>query len=1581
MSGPNLSLGVSVSGLEQLNALRSAVAQVKADFAGLQAAAGNLQSLDRVSKAATETGDGLGALSGDIKNLTSAIGMMARDMKVSLASINTAMAESAANLNKQLDAQVQKSRSTSSAILANARYAAMSARTQSGTVVRARAQLDYGVEEESVTKKLGEQAVAAAKAAESLQALRDAHFSSAAAATKDASAHALLSKQANDAIAAVERVNARQARVTNRTLKGAAGSEAQTRLLLGTNLSDQGQLASLGSYYADLIAQQKAGTAALDREYQASIAKLDKSVAAVMKAATQPAYTNAGPAWWNHVLDQQAAAQAKLDKAYAASIVKLESQVTKVMRAATQPAYTPAGPAWWDKVIADQETAAAKLQAANARFASLSERGQARAVISARAALDNGVSESLVAGRLGESALASAKAAASLEILKQAHYGSAAAGAANSSVLSVFAKNANDAHSAARGLASGFNAMWLTWGNLAPLLAGAAMSNAVVQTGKVGSQVSYQLEFVKQLNDESAGTIQAVREQIRDLSKDSLFTLEQSTKGLTSLVQAGLSAAEAMQVLPHVMNLATVGEMDLQSAGEGLIGIMNAFGIPMEKAAATADKFGKAQQLAQVSVQDYIEAMKYASTVAGQYNQNIDNSFAAITLLGQINIKGTSAGTSYRNFLKDIYDATPKAKRAMDELGVAAFDAAGKQRPFIEVMADLKKATDPLTEESRLKALGQIFSERGGKAAVALLSDYTGEFQRLLETIGQSEGYNQRVADALKNQVGPSFAQAWNTMKASMDEVFQSYEKNYSSVAANLKAAFGSEEFKASLSGLIATVGSLTTFLIEHHRTILLVAEAYVAWKGASLVVDLLQGVGKALVFTTMNARLMASAVSQGSSALAVMTGTTAGATLAQTGQAAAMAAGGLAGAAAQAGTLATRMPMLASLLGALVNPITGVIAALGLAGYAFYEMYQTSSDASGKLAGKIVSDNQLVIGSLDQVISKERERQNLLARGGSMAFENEIGQIDSAYAAEKSRFEQSRTEAARLRAQGQTAQAGMFDSAARESFDRMYDLNQGRGKLISARSEMDRAREQREAEAASKATARARAVAAAGGGDETFSGKAPGGGKGKSSFRLDSAEISAVQTDYKNQEKILKDAFDQQRKLIDDQKKYRIITETEAAAELDSLTRRSYEAQLSLLRDNEQARIETAARATDAAAKVRANADVKTAQSQRIQLEQERANWLERAEIARAGSLNVIQKETQDFLEKANLEQDEYRKKLTRDIELALLSESSATARAARYDAEKKYNDEIIRQKVKLVELEQAWLAAINRGDGAGAANIMGEIAQRQLSLSETESDKARVPALAESAVNQAEQVRRSWEFGAVTGVQRYVDESTNAAKNIQSVMSTTFNGLTDAVADFAVSGKLSFGDFAKSVVAQLAKVQAAAALSGLLQMGVQLAGSFLGNVGTAQTYGTNVGSQQTAMLAAQDAGFADGGYTGDGGKYDIAGLVHRGEWVVDAKTTAKPGIKELLASLPGYADGGYVGGGYYPAATASSPGPRVTVNLHNAPAGTEVQQREEPDGSLSLDVLYGLIDQRVARNMSGQGGYAWRMRNGQVA
>ena len=72
--------------------------------------------------------------------------------------------------------------------------------------------------------------------------------------------------------------------------------------------------------------------------------------------------------------------------------------------------------------------------------------------------------------------------------------------------------------------------------------------------------------------------------------------------------------------------------------------------------------------------------------------------------------------------------------------------------------------------------------------------------------------------------------------------------------------------------------------------------------------------------------------------------------------------------------------------------------------------------------------------------------------------------------------------------------------------------------------------------------------------------------------------------------------------------------------------------------------------------------------------------------------------------------------------------------------------------------------------------------------------------------------------------------------------------------------------------------------------------------------TFASSYGSSS----AGNFSGFSEGGYTGDGAKYDPAGIVHKGEFVVKKSVVDNPGVRPFLEGLnKGYASGGYVGGG----------------------------------------------------------------------
>lgn len=80
--------------------------------------------------------------------------------------------------------------------------------------------------------------------------------------------------------------------------------------------------------------------------------------------------------------------------------------------------------------------------------------------------------------------------------------------------------------------------------------------------------------------------------------------------------------------------------------------------------------------------------------------------------------------------------------------------------------------------------------------------------------------------------------------------------------------------------------------------------------------------------------------------------------------------------------------------------------------------------------------------------------------------------------------------------------------------------------------------------------------------------------------------------------------------------------------------------------------------------------------------------------------------------------------------------------------------------------------------------------------------------------------------------------------------------------------------------------------------------------------------GASSAAPAGGNAVGFSEGGYTGNGGRLEVAGVVHRGEYVVPQPEMRDPEVAAMVGSieakrrsrtsknsLPGFAEGGYTG------------------------------------------------------------------------
>ena len=198
--------------------------------------------------------------------------------------------------------------------------------------------------------------------------------------------------------------------------------------------------------------------------------------------------------------------------------------------------------------------------------------------------------------------------------------------------------------------------------------------------------------------------------------------------------------------------------------------------------------------------------------------------------------------------------------------------------------------------------------------------------------------------------------------------------------------------------------------------------------------------------------------------------------------------------------------------------------------------------------------------------------------------------------------------------------------------------------------------------------------------------------------------------------------------------------------------------------------------------------------------------------------------------------------------------------------------------------------------------------------------------------AIIQAESEKRKSNpiAGIKDGINQIQDSFGDMAANMSQVTQNAFNGMADALTDFVMTGKADFRSLAQSILRDLSSM--------IIKM-------MIFNSLKAAFGGTEVGKFFGFSGGGYVGGYASGGYTGDGGKYQPAGVVHRGEYVITKEATSRLGIGFLnhLNYGRGYANGGSVGSipstGYKPMAGGSI---SVKVINNGEPVNASVEQRK---------------------------------------
>jgi lambda family phage tail tape measure protein len=221
-----------------------------------------------------------------------------------------------------------------------------------------------------------------------------------------------------------------------------------------------------------------------------------------------------------------------------------------------------------------------------------------------------------------------------------------------------------------------------------------------------------------------------------------------------------------------------------------------------------------------------------------------------------------------------------------------------------------------------------------------------------------------------------------------------------------------------------------------------------------------------------------------------------------------------------------------------------------------------------------------------------------------------------------------------------------------------------------------------------------------------------------------------------------------------------------------------------------------------------------------------------------------------------------------------------------------------------------------------------------------------------------QLKQLQGNWRLGASSALENYADQAANLFESVGGLVSNVFKGMEDSLVQFVRTGKLDFASLADSIIADMARIMIQQSITGPLAGAI---GNFLGGMGSPDT-----------SYAPDVSGFySSGGYTGDGGRYEPAGIVHKGEGVLNQDEIrslgGEAGFNDLRRALrgPGHLLGGLGGRPSLPQSSSTAAAhqmPNVTVNLYGSKEQPRDVKTSMEGGNLRVDVLMGRVKREIA-------------------
>lgn len=229
--------------------------------------------------------------------------------------------------------------------------------------------------------------------------------------------------------------------------------------------------------------------------------------------------------------------------------------------------------------------------------------------------------------------------------------------------------------------------------------------------------------------------LKKISDQLKEIAGRNVVPFQDVADGFNKIISAGLTVKQSMEVLEPTLRAAKAGFTDLTTTAEAGVAVMNASGENIHTVYdvlfATLNKGTKEFK----DIAQYLPKVIPNAIAAGFSLKETAGAWAELTDVGR---SAENSTTGLVNLFKQM--ANPSTSDALKDIGVHVYDLQGKTRPLINIVTDLSKKLDGLSDRKRNAKLSSIGLDMESIGAMNSMIQHTKELKEQIDFVTNSNG-------------------------------------------------------------------------------------------------------------------------------------------------------------------------------------------------------------------------------------------------------------------------------------------------------------------------------------------------------------------------------------------------------------------------------------------------------------------------------------------------------------------------------------------------------------------------------------------------------------------------------------------------------------------------------------------------------------------------------------------------------------------------------------------------------------------------------------------------------------------------